>query len=121
MGRVRGGSIHVVATRPVEIVGLAPSALQLRIAIADGNDTTERLYACGLTSEGTVRCPLALLTAKSVKRSALTAGVAAVFATATDNNWMVDIDLTPQGFIATKVKGEAPDGLVGDHGWSTLN
>jgi len=116
-GAVTVGTVQLVASRPVDITGLEPAAFELRVALNVGNDTTERLFACGLSGDGTVRCPLSLVVAHREKAPVAAAGVAGAITSGKDSSWLVDVDLTPQGYVATSVKGEAPRGLVGEHDW----
>ncbi len=121
LGAVKTGTVTLVASRPVDITGLEPAAFQLRISIAEGDKTTERLFACGLSGDGAVRCPLSLMVAQreNAQPVAAAAGVAAAVQPKKDTSWLVDVDLTPQGYVATSVKGDAPRGLVGEHDWKT--
>lgn len=130
LGSVGDGTsehIGVLATRPVDVAGLEPEAIEVRVVIGRDGVRSERLFVCGLEGDGGVSCPLAAVVGKQPLDKAegspvLSAGMSGAFAQAEPSSatWSVDVELTNDGFVARKTGGELPSEIapiVGEHSW----
>lgn len=107
------GSFKALEANPVDIPGLEPAAVQVRVSLADASGTSERLVVCGLTGEGTAMCPVAVEVAGS--KSAIAQMGAGIAQGLDSGEWRADVALTPKGFVAKPVSGTLPEGLAGEH------
>jgi hypothetical protein len=111
-----GASLVGGPVSPVDVPGLAPAGVQVQVAVSDDAGKSERMFVCGVTGEGAVHCPVALEIASD---KAVPDQIAA-FARGASDSWKVAVELTPHGYVATRVAGVVPAGLAGEHGWDSL-
>lgn len=119
VGNGVGDGLTVLGAKPVDVAGLEPAALAVRVDLSRDGAHSERLFVCGVRGDGAVACPLAAVVARRASAaSPFTAGLAIP---ATDDGWRVDVELGPQGFVATRASGEPPAdqaAIVGEHAWA---
>ena len=113
-----GATLALGPAAAVDVPGLAPAGVQLQVAVSGASGKSERLFVCGLTGEGAVHCPVALETSSSP--SGLDQVAAYARGSAAGAAWKATVEITPTGYIATRVAGALPDGLAGQHGWDAL-
>lgn len=111
-----GVSISTGNASPVDVPGLAPAGVQLQVAVSDASGKSERMFVCGLTGEGNVHCPVALEVGSNKGGSEQLAA----FARGSAPGWKVAVEVTPSGYVATRVAGSVPAGLAGEHGWDAV-
>jgi hypothetical protein len=107
------GAFKALEASPVDIPGLEPAAVQVRVALSDTSGTSERLVVCGLAGDGTPMCPVAVEVAGS--KSAFAQMGAGLAQGLDSGEWRADVALTPKGFVAKPVSGTLPEGLAGEH------
>lgn len=105
------GAGHALSTQPVDLPGMAPAGVELRLAL----DGAERLFVCGIDGEGKTTCPVAIQTAGSTPVQAMGAGLAG--AVSKPSPWRARVELGPQGYVAKSAEGDLPAGLAGEHAY----
>jgi hypothetical protein len=118
VGRPLGSAstFQALEATPVDVPGLEPAAVQLRVALNDANGSRERLVVCGLQGDGTPSCPVAVEVAGSASSfQQMGAGLANAVQS---SGWRANVELTPTGFVAKPVAGTLPEGLAGEHAFA---
>lgn len=110
-------SFRAVEAAPVDLPGIEPAAVQLRVAMSGKDGNSERLFVCGLTGSGTTECPVAVEVASS--KSAFAQMGAGMADAVRGGDWRAEVEITPKGFVAKKVAGNLPEGLAGNHAFDT--
>jgi hypothetical protein len=106
-------TITPVGAEPVDLPGIEPAGVKLTVALIDGTARTERVVVCGVAGDGATRCPVAVDVASN--KSSFAQMGANLAGAVRGAEWRADLELTPSGFVATKVSGDLPDGLAGEH------
>lgn len=108
----KGADAKALSAAPVDLPGMAPAGVELRLAIDGG----ERLFVCGVDGEGKTMCPVALQTAGKAPFQPMGAGLAG--AVAAPAGWRAKVELGPQGYVAKVAEGDLPAGLAGEHAYA---
>jgi hypothetical protein len=92
-----GGRVRLASVELVDLPGMAPPAVSLRIVDEDAA-STERLYVCGVRADATVACPVAIVSGA--------------------RGWRLDVQLAGDRFSARPAFGDVPPslrGVLGEH------
>ncbi len=107
----KADKIGAFSARPVDLPGLAPAGVELRVAL----DSAERLYVCGVDGAGKTACPVAIQTAGAPPTAAIQPMGAGIAGAIKGGAWRARVELGPQGYVAHAEQGDLPAGLAGDH------
>lgn len=124
VGDAAGDHLGVTHIEPVDVPGLAPAALEIHVAVGHDGALTDRLFVCGVRGTGDVVCPLAAVIGRHPEsKPSAVAAVAAGVGQVLDQpeQWTLDVEMTPEGYVAKKASGAPPSDvveLVGAHVWS---
>lgn len=123
---VAGQYVGVTSVGPVDVAGLEPAAVEVRVALGRDGIRTERLFVCGLLGEGGISCPLSAVVGRAPEEATtgtpvVAAGLGAALSEPKLDAFHLDVEITAQGFVARPQSGTIPRTIapiLGEHAWA---